>query len=64
MSMSARTTQKFGSYPLPKKIGVLGYGAIGSAFVEVLLKNHPGECVLMCRSQNCGLRQKRGVPKE
>lgn len=27
---------------LPKTIGVLGYGAVGKAFTEVLLKNHPG----------------------
>jgi phosphoglycerate dehydrogenase-like enzyme len=41
--MSLKTIQKFGSYPLPRKIGVLGYGAIGSAFVEVLLKYQPGK---------------------
>ncbi|CAD8102559.1 unnamed protein product [Paramecium sonneborni] len=41
MSLSLKCIQRFSSYPLPRKIGVLGYGAIGSAFVEVLLKNHP-----------------------
>jgi phosphoglycerate dehydrogenase-like enzyme len=47
MSLSSKSIQKFGSFPLPRRIGILGYGAIGSAFVEVLLKNHPSTFIII-----------------
>jgi prephenate dehydrogenase len=29
------------STQIPRKVGVLGYGAIGSSFIEILLANYP-----------------------
>lgn len=37
----------------PKSVGVLGYGAIGKAIVDIIAKNHPGNFIVNRRNKNC-----------
>ena len=37
---------------VPKTIGILGYGAIGKAFVDILTENHPGILLITQNSES------------
>jgi len=41
MAMSNRLFNTTSKIKIPKRIGVLGYGALGKCIVEVILHHHP-----------------------